>query len=110
MGTVTEALNDALAAVQLKPGDAAAVALARAYAAELDVKTCPECDRGGDLAKVGPLLLAVLTALGMTPAARKAVTGKGGTDASSGPSPMDELRQRRANRKRAASAVDAATP
>jgi len=51
--------------------------------------------------------LAVLSALGMTPAGRAAVLGKGVTSGdSSGRSRADELRERRAARIHAATAVD----
>jgi hypothetical protein len=97
---LVNALEGALASVQIRPEDAAAVALARRYAEQVD--TAPD-----ELAKVGPLLLATLTALGMTPAGRAAVLGKGG-DRNDGArkSAADELRERRAARQHAAAPVD----
>jgi hypothetical protein len=68
--------------------DAGAVELARTYVREIAM--------GGDLAKLGPALLACLAALGLTPAARAALV-KGGTGGSV-PSPLDELKARRAKR------------
>lgn len=94
------ALDVALASVQTRAEDAAAVALARRYAEQVDA--APD-----ELAKVGPLLLAALTSLGMTPAGRASVMGKGG-DRNDGArkSAADELRERRAARQHAAAPVD----
>jgi hypothetical protein len=94
----TTALRRALGAVPLTPADQAAVRLAHAYAAALDAPSCPECGQAPDLTKVGPLLAALLGQLGMTPAGRAAVLGKGVQGVSTGPNPVDELRQRRARR------------
>lgn len=82
-------VRKALADLSIKPADGAAVELALTYAREIDA--------GGDLAKLGPALLATLTALRMTPAARAAAV-KGGQDAGPPASPLDELRARRAKR------------
>lgn len=93
--TVTEALKASLDALTLRPEDKAAVALAERYAAELDGKEA-------DVVKVGPAFLAVLSALGMTPAGRAAVLGKGGDGRGGQPqSKADELRARRAARQHA---------
>jgi hypothetical protein len=80
------------------PQDQAAIDLALTYAADID---------GGvaDLAKVGPALLTVLEALGLTPRARKAVKSDGQQPAS----PLDQLAAARARRGRP-EAVDAAAP
>lgn len=86
--SVVAALESSLAALDTRDTDQAAVALARAYARTLD-------DGEGELTKVGPLLLAVLESLGMTPKGRAAVLGKGGADGERGASRLDELRQRR---------------
>lgn len=92
MATVSEALTASLAGLDLKSQDAAAVALAKRYAAVLDVVDA-------DVVKVGPAFLAVLSALGMTPAGRAAVLGKGGDPRGGQPqSRADELRARRAQR------------
>jgi hypothetical protein len=54
-------------------------------------------DRQRDpLAELGPKLLAALTALGMTPAARKAAVPEKSAPTKS---PLDELRKRRAERQ-----------
>lgn len=69
--------------------DAAAMELAMIYAEAIDL--------GGDVAKLGPPLLAALEALHLTPRAR---ASKGGTTVG-GSSPLDELRARRARRDNA---------
>lgn len=92
-GALSGALTAALAAAEHTPRDAAAVALARVYAEAID--------RGGPEAAeaFGPKYLAVLTALGMTPAGR-GVKG-GATGAQPAPSTTtDELRARRNRRER----------
>lgn len=91
--TFADALTRALADVDQAAADGATVRLAYAYAAELDTP-------GADLVKVGPLLLACLTELGMTPKARAAVTGKGGPTREPTGNPLDEIRQRRERRDR----------
>ena len=97
---ILDQLRASLSTLDLLPQDKAAVALAERYAAALDVSAA-------DPAKLGPPLLAVLSALGMTPAGRAAVLGKGVTSGdSSGRSRADELRERRAARIHAATAVD----
>jgi hypothetical protein len=91
----TESHVDSLAAVvellQLRPEDGAAVRLAQEYAAALDADDA-------DVTKLGPPYLAALTALGLTPAARAALTGRGGAARGERPNPLDELRKRRAAR------------
>jgi len=86
---VTAALKDA----PLLPRDAAAVRLAKRYAEELDTFADAEV-----LADLGPKLLAILSALGMTPAGRGVKGGSPGV----GPvaAALDEFTARRA-RKRA---------
>jgi len=96
---LTQVVADALAAAPVEPRDAATAELARTYARAID--------EGADLAKVGPALLAVLEALGMSPRARSAVK-KAVTDDKSGANPLDQLAERR--RARGAPAVDAAAP
>ena len=96
--SIAEALSDALASVEVTGADGAAVQLAKTYADAVDA--------GEDLHRVGPLLLAVLVELGMTPKARAAVA-KGGTSAQPA-SPLDELRERRRARQRHATTVDTA--
>ena len=67
-------------------------------------------DEGGDLQKLGPPLLGALEALHLSPRARAAAMKGAKTNApvSSG-NPLDELRDRRARKSRAAH-LDAATP
>lgn len=60
-------VDEAVAAGNLEPTDAAAVALARQYAERIDASDDPEVA----LEKLGPKLLAALTALGL-PAPRSA--------------------------------------
>jgi hypothetical protein len=88
--TLTEALTAALAALDSEPKDGAAVQLAKTYAAKVDAD--------GDLSKFGPLLLAALESLGMTPRGRAAILGKGGEQRGKPKSTADELRERRAKR------------
>lgn len=98
MAGYLDALNTALDHLDLQQVDGAAVQLARGYAEQLD--------GDGDLVKLGPLLLATLGALGMTPAGRTAILGKGAPTREPPASPLDELRQRRERRHRATT-VDA---
>lgn len=86
------ALASALATVTLGPADDAAKRLALEYAQGLDSGTL-------ELAKIGKDYLAVLAALGLTPAARKAAVS--GKEAGGGEAAGDQLskyRQRRAER------------
>jgi len=99
--TVT-ALTEALAVAMVLPEDAATVALAQQYAAALDED--PEA-----LAKVGPLFLACLVELRMTPKARAALAkppGGGGADVSGGETPLQKLRREKDLRAAGAAAVD----
>jgi len=77
--------------------DPAAAELARTYARSID--------DGGDLDKLGPLLLAVLESLHLTPKSR---ASKGATSEQRAKSPLDELRARRDARQHGAEAVDPA--
>lgn len=101
-GTVERALRAALRDTDLTGSDGAARALAITYARQLD--------GGEDPTRLGPALLAVLTALGMTPAARAALTGKGTADGRTPGSPLDELRARRRARTDGTPPVDATAP
>lgn len=87
------------AAAEHQGADLGAVELAITYAAAIDA--------GADLEKAGPLLLAVLESLLMTPRAR-AATGKGGDHGDRGSDPLDELRARRGARVNNPPAVDPA--
>jgi hypothetical protein len=89
---LASAVDTAVAGVD----DLGAAELARTYARAID--------NGGDLDKLGPLLLAVLESLGLTPKARAALV-KGAKDEPR-TSPLDELRVRRSARQRDATAVD----
>ena len=91
--TYTSALRSALAGLPQQPADKAAVRLAYGYAQTLD-------DDPAQIGKVGPLLLACLTTLAMTPAGRAAIIGKGEQRGQPTASPLDELRARRAARQR----------
>jgi hypothetical protein len=82
----TEAIDNAV----LLPQDSAAAALALAYAEAIDAD--PEA-----VSDVGPKLLAVLTALGMTPAGRGAKGGK--SDGTPVVNKLDELKERREQRR-----------
>jgi hypothetical protein len=67
--TMAGAVRAALATAVTTPADAAAVALAKTYAAQID----------GDptlLPKLGPLLLSVLDALAMTPRGRAGILAR----------------------------------
>ena len=121
-----EQLNAALAAVKIEPKDEAAAALARHYADLID-NAAPAGkylkalawlhgganqgdEKAGDFTNTimlalsehtsasdfGPKLLAALTALGMTPAAAGITIP---TPGSVPKSPLDELRQRRAEKQ-----------
>ena len=83
---VSPALEVSLEALDLKPEDAAAVALARAYARVLDTARDPAWSARW----IGPLYLASLESLRATPMSRKAAK-----PSPQGPSRLDELRMRR---------------
>lgn len=90
--TITQALAEALDSAQIQVRDMGAVALAVRYAVLLD----QSADDPKVLADLGPKLLAVLTALGLTPAGRG--VKEGGGDSAPVVSQLDELRARRAAR------------
>lgn len=127
--TIGKALSTSLKAVQLRPEDQAARALAERYARDLDeaavvsanltkamrdllaidpalhdrfLTLATRIEGTAVLAAIGPKLLAALEQLGMTPAARAAVTGKtgvgGGKSDGASRSKLDELRTRRERR------------
>lgn len=95
-------MREALAAAggAVTEGDGAIAALSCAYAEQIDA--------GGDLTKIGPLLLVCLESLLLSPRARASALQKG-AQSGSAKSPLDELRARRA-RRGGAETVDAATP
>ena len=99
LGPVATEVVNALRAFPPGPRHSGTVALALTYAKEIDL--------GGDLAKIGPALLACLVELQMTPRAL-AVAQRGGAgkpDEQPAKSPLDELRARRAG-KNSAQTVD----
>jgi hypothetical protein len=100
--TMRNRVDQALEAVELRESDGAAVELARRYADEIDRWESGSGDpdyAGEDGLKVyGPKLLQALDALGLTPKARSAVTKGGVPNASAGSNPVDEIRERRAQR------------
>lgn len=96
--SLVKAVQEAVEVLALAPADQAAVRLALAYATAIDC--------GEPVEKVGPPLLAVMEALGMTPRARASLA-KGVTSGSTITSPLDELRARRSARQRDAEALDA---
>ncbi len=87
------AVEQTLAALNLTPADTAAAQLARRLAATID-DTPPGEARGKTLWHLAPQLLAALTALGATPAARAALTQKP-TDGQAPKSPLAALRASR---------------
>lgn len=83
---IQASLADTLAALDLTAKDAAAARLAAEYAQAIDL--C--CGNPDVLDKLGPKLLAVLDALGATPAARAKI--KGGKPGDAKPDRLAELR------------------
>jgi hypothetical protein len=110
--TMVQRVEQALRAVPLGDEDAATKALALHYARDIDGgPSCEHCDRpggAGDLAKLGPALLACLESLGLSPRARTALK-KGATDGKPRDSKLDQLAAARARKARAAN-LDAAAP
>ncbi|NIJ10618.1 hypothetical protein FHU38_000962 [Saccharomonospora amisosensis] len=92
--SVLAALYAALREVETTPGDAAAVALAKRYAALVDADEAAAV-------KVGPLLLDCLRELRMTPKARAAVVKGADGDGGKPRSKLDELRERRRQQRTA---------
>ena len=81
--------------------DRATADLALLYAKRIDATAGGSFDDWGDkqrdpLAELGPKLLACLTALGMTPAARKGIAAAVPTEKPA--NPLDELRRKRQER------------
>lgn len=90
------ALEQTLAALALKPEDAAAAQLARRLAATIDAAPAGE-ERGKTLWHLAPQLLTTLKELGATPAARAALT-KAITNEPKPVSALEELRAAHARR------------
>jgi hypothetical protein len=102
--TMRNRVDQALGAVELRESDGAAVELARRYADEIDQweRCSGDPDYAGEdgLKIYGPKLLQALDALGLTPKARSAVTkGGGASSASAGSNPVDQIRERREQRR-----------
>lgn len=95
-GPLSKALTTALRDTPTLPRDAAAIALAKRYAAALDALP----DDVEELDSLGPKYLKVLESLGMTPAGRNARGGAANGPAVPAARPIDELRARRAQRAR----------
>jgi len=92
-GPISRAVAAALKDAPLLPRDAAAVALVKRYAAMLDTMAHdPET-----LDRLGPKLLAALSALGMTVAARGVV--KGGESGAGIAARLDEFTAARARKR-----------
>lgn len=91
---MTPAVEETITALQpaLAPEDAAAVALARRYAALIDSMSEPKL-RSWAMRWIAPLLLTTLESLGATPTARARL--KGGKVADAAPSALEKLRQAR---------------
>ena len=109
MSSLSDLVIASLEAAKPNACDAAAAELALTYARSIDGHPSCEacgCQGCGDLAKLGPALLAALEALGLTPRARKAVKTDGQQPAAN---PLDELAAARSRLGRP-QAVDTAAP
>ena len=92
------ALSDALKARPARPEDAAMVAAARRLAQLID-RARDTDDESAVVVKLAAEYRQTLVQLGLTPAARAAMSGKGApADAAAPRSPLDELRKRREQR------------
>jgi hypothetical protein len=89
---IAPAVEETIAALELKAIDAGAVQLARRYAAVIDEAGDMRA-RASAMRWIAPQLLDVLESLGATPAARSRL--KGGTPANAAPTQLDRLRQAR---------------
>ncbi len=97
-GQIARSVADSLKAAEIPARDKAAVTLARRYAQLLDASKGEE-DEVDVFDRLGPKLLAALTALGLTAAGRNPKAG-GAQGVVPGGSKLDELRARRAQRPR----------
>ena len=104
MGELRERLDEALAITPVSDSDAAAVALARAYADAIDA------GEPGALKDLGSRLLTTLDALGMTPLARMTVKRgtSGGLVADAGGTELERRRAKRRARQYNAEDLDTA--
>jgi hypothetical protein len=96
-GPLTRALAAAVKDARPSPRDAAALALARRYAQLIDAAR-GELEESDTLDRLGPKLLAALSALGLTLAGRGTKAKGGDQGGSTGSTALDELRQRRLQR------------
>lgn len=97
-GVQETAYAEAVKAAKTRPEDAGTIALGRRLAQLIDQERGEEGE-AVIVAKLSAEYRAVLAALGMTPAARAAQTGKAAAAQTEAPkSPLDELRKRRAER------------
>lgn len=85
------AVADTIAALKLAPEDAAAVSLARRYAATIDAAEPHQ--RAEAIAVLGPKLLTVLESLGATPVGRSRLKGGAPTRAESRLAALREARR-----------------
>lgn len=86
------AVAETVAALDLKPEDAAAVQLARRYAAAIDGSLGDNRAHASAMRWIAPQLLAVLESLGATPLARTRLKGGKVPDAED---PLSQLRTRK---------------
>jgi hypothetical protein len=91
MSSLVRSVNRSIRALASPPEDEALTELARAYARIID-------EHPDELVKLGPKLKDTLVALGMSPGGR-ARAGKGKPTDAKRTNPLDELRQRRADRQ-----------
>ena len=98
---LVSAVRRSLRGLELADADKGAAELALTYAKQID--------DGHDVKVFGPLLLAVLDSLLMTPRARSAVLRGVARDGDT-PSPLDQLRARRAARVDDPETVDPGPP
>ena len=85
------AVEEAIGSLNLAPEDAAAVRLARSYAAAIDTAANPQ----DALERFGPKLLAALNALGASPRSRSILRARGGGGGNAGPNRLTQLREAR---------------
>lgn len=99
--SVANSFNEALRQSKYEISDAAAIAIAMRLAQEIDTET--DAKTVGDLSVK---LLATLTALGMTPAARNAIAKGAVPNVPTGPDAIAHLRDRATGRARLHAAPD----
>lgn len=101
-GLVLPAVQGSIGSCELSQKDQGAAALAIRYAKAIDGGSCRECGSKGDvLDRLGPKLLAALSALNLTPAARNVPKGGEASDSATdnpAASALASLRARAAQR------------